>query len=138
MNHKMALTRILRHAFIVTAFVLFGCGGGNVLNPKFQPQVANLTDNFQFQATGVTNVTQTLNYNWQNTGTLASVNQATTLTGGSATLTIFDSGGAQVYTKDLTSNGTFATTSGTTGAWRINLALSGASGTINFRVQKSP
>ncbi len=107
-----------------------------MLNPKFQPEVANLTDNFQFQATGVTNVSQTLNYTWQNTGTAANVNQATTLTAGSATLTIFDASGTQVYTRSLTDNGTFATSTGTTGAWRINLALSGVSGTLNFRVQK--
>src|SRR5512135_1735300 len=97
------------------SLVLVNCGGGNALSPQFQPQVANVTDNFQFQATGVTNVTQTLNYTWQNTGTAASVNQATTVTGGGATLTIFDSSGTQVYTRSLASNGTFATASGATG-----------------------
>lgn len=107
-----------------------------MLNPKFQPEVANLTDNFQFQSTGVTNVTQTLNYTWQNTGTAANVDQATTLTSGSATLTIFDASGAMVYSRSLTDNGTFATSTGTTGAWRINIVINGASGTFNFRVQK--
>lgn len=120
------------------SLVLVNCGGGNVLSPQFQPQVNNVTDNFQFQATGVTKVTQTLNYTWQNTGTAASVNQATTLTAGSATLNIFDASGTQVYTRSLTENGTFATSSGTTGNWRINLVLSNYSGTLNFRVQKNP
>jgi hypothetical protein len=128
----------LRRALLVAAIFLLSCGGDSVLNPKFQPQVANLTDNFQFQATGVTNVTQTLDYNWQNTGTQASVNQSTTVTSGSATLTIFDASGTQVYSKGLAENGTFATSAGTTGSWRINLVLNGTSGTINFRVQKSP
>jgi hypothetical protein len=136
-NNRVFMGR-LRRASLMAGVILLSCGGDSVLNPKFQPQVANLKDNFQFQATGVTNVTQTLDYNWQNTGTAASVNQATTVTAGSATLTIFDASGAQVYSKGLGENGTFASAAGTTGTWRIHLALSGMSGTINFRVQKSP
>lgn len=96
-----------------------GCGGESALNPAFQPQISNLTDNFQFQATGVTNVTQTLQYSWQNTGTTANVNQATVLTAGSATLTIRDAAGTQVYTRNLADNGTFATNAGTTGLGRF-------------------
>ncbi len=133
-KHGMAV----RRACFVVALVLLGCGGNKVTNPQFQPQIANLPDNFQFQATGVINVTQTLDYTWQNSGTAASVNQATTRTAGSATLNIFDSGGVQVYTRTLTDNGTFPTSTGATGNWRINVVLSGYSGTINFRVQKSP
>ncbi|MGE5327520.1 MAG: hypothetical protein ACM3NO_10815 [Deltaproteobacteria bacterium] len=138
MNRILATACGLCFGLFALSLLLTSCGGGNVLSPKFQPQVANLTDNFQFQATGVTNVTQTLNYTWQNTGTAASVNQATTVTGGGATLTIFDAGGTQAYTRSLADNGTFATASGTTGNWRINVVLSGYSGTINFRVQKNP
>lgn len=138
MKTPFELAVVSRRALFVLALVLLGCGGNKVTNPQFQPQIANLTDNFQFQATGVTNVTQTLDYTWQNTGTAASVNQATTRTAGSGTLNIFDAGGGQVYTRNLTDNGTFPTSSGTTGNWRINVVLSGYSGTINFRVQKSP
>jgi hypothetical protein len=116
----------------------FGCGSESVLNPAFQPQVANLTDNFQFQATGVTDVTQNLQYTWQNTGTAATVNQATTVTAGTATLTIRDSGGVQVYSRNLADNGTFDTNAGSTGSWTIQLVLNNMSGTINFRVQKKP
>ena len=114
-----------------------GCSQRNSLtNPAFQPQIVNQTDNFSLQATNVTNVTQTLNYTWQNTGTSANVNQATQLTAGSATLVILDAGGQQVYTNSLTANGTFPTTTGTTGGWTVRLILSGVSGTINFRAQK--
>lgn len=116
---------------------LAGCGGqSGALNPRFQPQVTNQPDNFQFQATNVTNVTQTLQYTWQNSGTMASVNQATTSTGGTATLTIRDASGTQVYTKDLNANGTFQTIAGTTGAWTIQVVFTNWSGTVNFRVQK--
>ena len=114
-----------------------GCGGESALNPAFQPEVSNLTDNFQFQSTGVTGVTQTLQYTWQNTGTKANVNQATTVTAGSATLTIRDASGTQVYTGSLADNGTFASGAGASGNWTIQIVLTNMSGTINFRVQKT-
>lgn len=118
-----------------------GCGGSDsVLSAQFQPEVANLTDNFQFQSTGVTNVTETLTYNWQNTGIAANVDQSGTITSppGSAMLIIRDANNIQVYSADLRSTGSFQTATGTTGTWRIQVVLNGVSGTLNFRVQKRP
>ncbi len=135
--------QITRVAFLCAAVAIFspllGCGGGgSVLNPQFQPQVNNAPDNFQFQATAVQGVTQDLSYMWQNSGTAAAVNQATTVTGGQAILTIRDANGNVVYRGDLVNNGTFTTGSGTTGTWTITLSLSNYTGTLNFRVQKTP
>jgi hypothetical protein len=116
---------------------LAACGGGNsALNPAFQPQVANLPDNFQFQTTGVTNVTQTLHYTWQNSGTAASVNQACAITSGTAFVTLRDPNGNARYSADLKANGTFTSVVGTSGAWTIDVVLTNLSGTLNFRVQK--
>ena len=102
----------------------------------FQPEIANLPDNFQAQATGVQNVTSNLEYTWQNSGTTANVNQATVISGGAATLTVLDAQSVQVYTKDLGANGTFQTSAGTAGAWKVRVALVNFSGTLNFRLQK--
>lgn len=118
---------------------LAGCGGNNnnVLNQQFQPQVANLPDNFQFQSTGVTGVTQNLHYAWQTSGTAASTNQASTITAGTATVKISDANGNVVYTGNLSANGTFNSATGVgPGTWSIDVALNGYSGTLNFRVQK--
>ncbi len=112
-----------------------GCNSNNSLAP-FQPQINNAPDNFQFQATGVKKVTSTLNYTWQNSGTSANVNQACAITTGTATLVILDANAAQVYSKDLSANGTFQTTTGATGNWTIRVTLAYVSGTLNFRVQK--
>ena len=121
----------------VTLLVTAGCAGKKVLtNPTFQPQIINLTDSFSLQATNVTGVSQSVQYTWQNTGTGANVNQATQLTGGSATLTILDASNQQVYTNSLTANGTFPTLSGASGNWTIRLLLTNCNGTLNFRVQK--
>jgi hypothetical protein len=110
--------------------------GNSPTGPGIQPQVTNSPDNFQYQATSVTNYTGTLSYTWQNSGTLANVNQATTVTGGTATLVILDANNVQVYSRSLADNGTFATASGVTGAWTIRIVYSGASATVNFRAQK--
>ena len=122
---------------------LAGCGGGggnspagNVLAPQFQPQIVNSIDDFQFQATGVTGVTQTLNYSWRNTGVQANVNQSCSLTGGTATLVLSDSAGVQVYTRSLTDNGTFPTDPGSPSAWSMQVNLTNVTGTLNFRSQK--
>ncbi len=122
---------------LFATLALAGCGNDKgALNPQFQPQVGNATDNFQFQSTGVTSVTQTLTYTWQNTGIAATVNQATTVTAGQAVLTIRDASGVQVYMADLRNNGTFDTATGQTGNWTVVLTLTNYSGTLNFRVQK--
>ena len=137
MGIQRILFRPLAGLAIFRLVVLLGCGGGK-LGPQFQPEISNIPDNFQFQATGVTNVTQTLQYTWQNTGTIANVNQACSITGGAATLTIKDNGGTQVYSNNLSQNGTFVTNAGTTGNWTIIVSLSNLNGTLNFRAQKRP
>ena len=120
-------------------FLLAGCGGStnSALKQQFQPQVANATDTFAFQSTGVTGVTQKLHYAWQTTGTAASTNQASTVSAGTATVTISDVNGKVVYTGNLAANGTFVSQAGAgPGTWSIDVLLNGYSGTLNFRVQK--
>ena len=130
--------QVLRLFGIGLALVLLALGacGGQTLSPRFQPEISNVTDNFQFQATAMTNVSQTLTYTWQNTGISANVNQASSVTGGSADVLIRDAQSTVVYTANLATNGTFVTNNGTAGAWTIQVALSGCNGTVNFRVQK--
>jgi hypothetical protein len=121
----------------VLLVVLSACGDSkSALDPKFQPQVGNQPDSFQFQTTGITNVTQTLHYVWQNNGIAATINQACSVTGGMATITLKDASGWAVYSADLRANGTFPSTTGTSGAWTIDVVLTNVSGTLNFRVQK--
>jgi hypothetical protein len=110
--------------------------GGSVIGPENQLEVANLTDNFQLQATAVGDVSETLTYTWDNTGTGANVNQSGTVTGGSAMLVIEDDAGSQVYSASLAETGTFQTSPGIAGSWTVRVELSGMSGTLNFRVQK--
>lgn len=120
--------------------VMFGaCSSNNPVSPplsQFQPQIANTADNFQFQVTGATNVTTTVEYLWQNTGTRASVNQSCSITAGSAVVTLLDTTQVQRYTNSLSANGTFQSDTGQVGVWKVRVVLTNLSGTLNFRAQK--
>jgi hypothetical protein len=125
--------------FVAALTLLWACGdGANVIGPGNQLQVTNAPDDFQFQVTDLRNVDQTLRYTWSNTGDSANVNQASAITGGTATLTIRDPGGAVLYQAPLPTNGTFHTAKAAAGAWRIEVKLAKTDGTVNFRVQKAP
>ena len=133
------MTRLLRPGTLLgtaALLVALACGDSNVLGPDNQLEVTNATDNFQIQASSMVDITQTLTYTWQNTGTQANVNQSGNITAGSATLTISDADGTEVYSRTLTQTGTFQTDPGTAGVWTIVIELSGADGTLNARVQK--
>jgi hypothetical protein len=116
--------------------LLVGCS--DATGPGVEPEIRNLADSFEFQVSELNRYSRTLTYNWSNSGVLANVNQSAALTSGSAQLVILDSGGSQVYARDLTQNGTFVTTQGQSGTWQLRVVFSNASGTLNFRVQKRP
>jgi hypothetical protein len=112
------------------------CGSDNVLGPDNQVQVSNVADTFEWQASSMDNVKQTLSYDWTMTGTTADVNQSSAITGGSATLTVTDDAGTVVYTANLGQNGTFTTDAGVAGTWTVEVRLNGTSGMVNFRLEK--
>lgn len=134
---RRPLTRAARVLAAAALTVAAACSNSTGPLAPFQPQINNIADNFQFQATGVANVTWTYTYTWSNSGDSATVNQATTMTAGSATLTILDNNGAQLYSQSLNANGTFGMTKGLHGSWTIKVVFTNYSGTVNFRVQKA-
>jgi hypothetical protein len=120
---------------LVIAAALIGCNSSTA--PGIQPEIANLTDNFQFQTSSLHGGSGSWSYTWQNTGTAATVNQSCSITGGTATLVVKDSAGIQVYSRNLAENGTFVTAAGTTGAWTIEIVFERVfAAAVNFRVQK--
>ena len=121
---------------VLAALAVLACGGTTVIGPANQLEVANVADNFQLQVSNLDKASQTLQYTWVNTGVQANINQSSALTGGSATVTIKDNAGTQVFNSSVSPNGTTVSTAGTAGNWTIQLVLDKAAGTINFRVQK--
>lgn len=112
------------------------CSSDNVLGPDNQLEVSNNADTFEWQASNLENVTQTVTYDWTMTGTTADVNQSSSLAGGSATLTVRDDAGTVVYTASLGQNGTFTTDAGVAGTWTVEVRMDSADGMINFRLEK--
>ncbi|MBI5836455.1 MAG: hypothetical protein HZB25_04335 [Candidatus Eisenbacteria bacterium] len=126
------MTRFARICMLLPALALILCGCNS---PGIQPQVHNNTDSFEYQVSNVKGYTGVLEYAWTVTGPVAVVNQATSVTGGTMTLTLLHDG-RQVYSRSLAENGTFETTADTAGTWTIRVTYQDASGTVNFRVQK--
>lgn len=133
---KRPFRSVVLAATAVAILSIPACSSDNTLGPGNNVQVSNNTDTFEWQASSMDNIGETLTYNWENTGTTADVNQSSSITGGSATLTVWDDAGTQVYTRSLADNGTFTTTAGTAGTWTVEVKLSGTSGMVNFRLEK--
>lgn len=123
----------------IISLLIAACSSNGPVSPPlslFEPEIVNNTDNFQFQVTGATNVTTTVEYLWQNTGTRASINQSCSISVGSAIVTLLDSNQVQLYSNSLSANGTFQSDTGQVGVWKVRVVLTNLSGTLNFRAQK--
>ncbi|MDE3213987.1 MAG: hypothetical protein KGM98_12190 [Bacteroidota bacterium] len=118
----------------ITSLSLMACKKNNA---TYQPKVSNNTDNFTFQANNTTNLSSNYDYSWNNTGQTATITVTSTITTGTANISIYDANGSQVYTNDIQTNGTFTTSTGVSGIWKIHVTLSGADGNVSFTVQKN-
>ena len=131
-------SRHLSRALAALAIVGLAACSDSPTSPGVQPQITNLTDDFGYQVSDVQNYSSTDSYTWQNTGTGASIDHSTSLTGGSATLILLDGVGAQVYSRALDASGSFPSSTGTAGNWTIRIVYSSTtSPAVNFRVQKA-
>lgn len=119
----------------VAALLVFAGCSDDPLSP-FQPEIGNNADNFQFQATGIQNVTTSAVYVWNNTGTRAKVNQSSAITDGAAEVVLRDAAGVEVYRRSLSLNGDSTSVVGTPGNWTIIVTLNSLDGTLNFRAEK--
>jgi len=126
----------LMAAAVIAVALLAGCGSDPPTSPGIQPQIVNNPDNFAYQTSSVSDYSGSATYSWQNSGAAANVNQATTVSGGSMSVVVTDAAGTQVYSRSLAENGTFVTATGVAGTWQIRVVYSGASGTVNFRLEK--
>jgi hypothetical protein len=133
---KRTFIRTVMTGLMLAAALSVACGDDPAGVPGIQPEIVNNVDNFQFQVTAVNNYTGSLDYTWSNTGVSANVDQSCSVSGGTVMLALIDDAGQTVYTKNLSEGGSFASSTGTTGTWRIHVTMMQASGNLNFRVDK--
>ena len=118
--------------------LITGCeNGANGIGPENQLEVTNAVDQFQFQLTALDDVSDRRGYDWENTGTQATIDISEAISGGSAILTIIDAVGTVMYESDIGDDEDGSTPVGVAGTWRIEVVLSRTTGTFNFRVQKT-
>jgi hypothetical protein len=125
---------------VATALLMVAAAcGDDPVAPGIEPQVVNNTDAFSYQVSDLAGVSDTRSYTWQNTGTLAKVTHASDAGGtGSATVTITDADGTQVYSGAFATTGEVVTSpAGTAGAWTITVTYASYTNTqVNFAVIK--
>ena len=135
---RLVARRLVSVAAVTALALVAGCGDDPTA-PGIEPQITNLSDAFSYQVSSIENFSGTHSYTWQNTGTVAKITHASDAGAtGSATLTVRDAAGAQVYSGQLVSSGEPVTDpAGVTGAWTITIVYSGYSNTqVNFAVLK--
>ncbi|MCX6829663.1 MAG: hypothetical protein NT002_10345 [candidate division Zixibacteria bacterium] len=131
---KTLVDKLSLPAILLLVLIAAGCDNNPI--KAFQPEIMNKTDSFQFQITHAANVTTTLTYTWNNTGTRATINHATALTRGTAAVMLLDANGNEVYSSNLKPSGTETSVVGTAGAWTIKVTFGDFGGTANFRAEK--
>ena len=130
------LTWGARTTALVTLLLSMGCGDSPTA-PGIEPQIVNNTDSFSYQVSDLSRVTGSWDYTWQNTGTTAKVSHASDAGAeGSATLTIVDAAGVQVYSGPFAPTGEVLTSpTGSSGAWMLRVTYTDYTNTqVNFAV----
>jgi len=136
MNTITIRTRRVGTALLLVA--LSACGESSIFGPDNQLQVSNNADQFSLQAQTVVDQSGTESYDWVVTTNTAAISHANAaLTGGTATVTILDADGTQVYTASLSeaSNGNSVSDVGVIGTWTVIITMTNATTDhINFQI----
>lgn len=127
MNTNTIHARRVATALVLVA--LSACGDSSIFGPDNQLQVSNNVDAFSLQAQSIADQSGTDSYDWVISTATASVSHANApLTAGTATVTILDADGVEVYTAALSdaSNGETITASGAVGTWTVIVTMTNA------------
>lgn len=128
--------RVIMAGLFLIGIIMTGCSSNSTASlAPFEPEIVNNADDFQFQATDITNVSTQVTYDWPNSGTQATLDHSSAITGGSASIMLYDHNDSLVYSNGLVASLNEASSVGTPGTWRLVVTLVDCSGTLNFRAQ---
>lgn len=124
-----------RIVIVAVALLLGGCATTHQVARDLT--VMNDPGNFTLHIGSVENFSHRMEYRWENPAAKATVRQASSVTGGDGTLEVRDAAGRRVHSKSLREQGSFATTEGKPGTWRIGVILRRTTGSVTFEVRRS-
>ena len=138
MTNKKPGSGIFSPILLGILLLIPGCEDSSVgIGPENQLEVTNAVDQFQFQLTALDKVTDRRTYDWENTGTQATIDISQAITGGSVILRIRDAEGTVVYDAEIAQENETTTPAAVAGTWEVEVVLRNSTGTFNFRVQKA-
>ncbi len=120
---------------LIAAALLTACGS-SPLGPDGRFEVSSAADNFLFRMWTLENANDIRTYNWENTGTQATVDISQGISTGSVILTIHDAGGTQVHQSDVADDIDTETAIGVAGFWTIEVRLTSVTGSFDISVIK--
>lgn len=110
---------------------------GDPLGPEGQFQVTSSVDFFLIQMWNLDDANDTHSYQWQTTGTQATVDISLRASGGSVILTIKDAAGTVVHQADVLDDNDTDTAVGVAGTWTIELEIQNVSGSFDVSITKT-
>jgi len=138
-------TVYLAVALILSSVSILACDvSDNIVGPENQLEVRNVADTFEFHVTALDEVSDTLTYSWENTGTSANFDQAHDRTGGGVLIEVRDADShlMALAFRQCSSEcpgeipWSSQTETGTSGMWTIAVFLWKASGDVGFALHK--
>jgi len=131
MSHDPCARRLKQTSLLaVVALLTTSCA--QALAPGNELQVVNTTDLFSLTVQNLVEVTDSRSFQWENTGTQASVGIIESIDGGEVLLSIQDPTGSLIYNEGLADGVDGLTEVGTPGMWTVEVNLAGATGSFNF------
>jgi hypothetical protein len=115
---------------------LFAACSTPPLGPDGEYQVSSAADNFTLTMLHLEDAVTTRTYEWENTGTQATVYISQILTSGSVILTIQDAAGTVVHQSDVADDFDGDTEVGVAGNWTIEVDLQNAYGMFDISIIK--
>lgn len=116
----------------ISSLLILSCSNDDNAN---DPVIVNQNNNFSFELSNASNITNTFEYNWKNSSSIANIGISTTAQATQMDVKVFDALNNEVYSNSLDNNGNFVSNPGSAGLWKIRIIMKNFNGNIRFTVK---